>query len=147
MNILFFFWLSIALCFLIFEMGSPGLFFFLSFFFGALAAAGANFLAYGVITQALIFLGGSGIAMLGLKLWLNKDKQHRQEHTTNVYALYGKQALVLTDITPLQAGEVKVGGEIWSARSFHTDVIKAGAIVEVVHVEGSHVIVKETQCC
>ena len=39
-------------------------------------------------------------------------------------------------------GQVKIGGEVWTARSFNAEIIFEGASVEVIRVQGCHVIVK-----
>ncbi len=139
-----FFWLATAFLFLILEMANPGLFFFLSFFFGALAASmSAVWLDSGML-QSLVFLAGTGVALAVLKLWLKKGGQKPHYHKTNAEALFGKKGLVIKQITPTQTGQVTVGGEIWSARAKNNSTINVGVSIEVIQVGGSHLVVKET---
>lgn len=63
---------------------------------------------------------------------------------TNADSLVGKQAIVMNDIDNLQAlGTVTVNGQEWSARSYDDKVrITAGAVVDVIEINGVRLIVK-----
>lgn len=145
MENLFYMWLVVAALCLIMEVGNPGLFFFLSFFFGALAATIATVYADSWIAQSVIFFVGTLIALVILKYWVKSYEQDTKVPLTNVYALQGKRGVVIIDITNNQPGQVKISGEIWSARSVHNEHIKVDATVEVVSVHGAHVQVKEVK--
>lgn len=137
-------WLILAVLFLIMEMGSPGLFFFLSFFFGSLAAAGISLLLPSLVIQCTIFLLGTIAALYILKQWVARAlfKGHSRART-NVYALQGKQGRVVRKITPEKTGEVKINGELWIARSVDDAIISENEVVEIVVVRGAHVVVKK----
>jgi len=142
MENLLFIWLIIAMFFLLLEMGAPGLFFFLAFFFGALITAVSTFFIGSLAAQAVIFLVGSGVSFLILHFWVRrKIKATRKESATNIYALEGKRAKVIKPILPVGVGQVKVFGEIWSARSHTGEAIAEGEVVEIVNVKGSHLVV------
>jgi membrane protein implicated in regulation of membrane protease activity len=48
---------------------------------------------------------------------------------------------VLEEVTG-QAGRVRIGGEVWSARAYdETLVIPAGKTVDVMHIEGATALV------
>jgi membrane protein implicated in regulation of membrane protease activity len=137
-----FLWFALSLLFLLLELGNPGLFFFLSFFFGAVAAGLLTLAHVSLAAQALSFLGVSSIAFICLKMWIKKEDTHTPK--TNVYALQGKRGIVMQEIPVAGVGAVKVGGEIWSAKAQHNELIKIGAFVEVAHVQGAHLIVTPT---
>lgn len=141
-----YFWLITAIFFLLFEIGSPGLFFFLSFFFGAIIAAGSTVFTDSVILQGIIFLFGSVLSFLVLHFWVKKrfSKEKRHEHT-NVSALKGKHAIVIKLVPDNinSFGSVKVGGEIWSARSIDLKEILVGSTVEIVEIKGASLIVRK----
>lgn len=61
---------------------------------------------------------------------------------TNVYALKGQRGIVLKSVTPKTTGVVKIGGEVWSARTAREEVIAVGSTVEVIDVIGVHLIVE-----
>jgi len=139
-----YFWLIVSIFFLLLEMGSPGLFFFLSFFFGALMAAGSTIFTDSTVLQSIIFLTGSAVSFLILHFWVKKrfSKEKHHEHT-NANALRGKYATVIKTIPAhIGVGAVKIGGDTWSARSIDQQEILAGIIVEIVEIKGSHLIVR-----
>lgn len=143
MNNFFYLWIVVALLCLLFEMGHPGLFLFLSFCFGALASAFSSFLTDSWVAQCLIFLGVSVTALLVLLRWVKKSTNiDHAHHKTNTQALLGKHALVTRDIAADTPGEVKVGGELWMARAAQEGPIKAGTKVIVRMVRGAHLVVE-----
>ena len=143
-NYNFFSWLLIAAMFFVLELGHPGLFLFLSFCCGSVCAAFACLVHYSFVSQVGIMMLGSSITFAILYWWLKSRKQLTIGHEPkmNVYALQGKRGLVMKTITPTTLGEIRVGTEVWSARSLHHDLILAGNLIEVVQVVGCHCIVK-----
>ncbi|WP_433246437.1 NfeD family protein [Streptosporangium sp. CA-135522] len=58
-----------------------------------------------------------------------------------IQALVGKPAYVVREVTG-RDGRVQIGGEEWSARAYdETLVIPAGAIVDVIEIEGATALV------
>jgi len=56
-------------------------------------------------------------------------------------ALVGKQAIVVEQVSS-QAGQVRIGGELWTARPYDDDsVIEAGAKVDVLQIKGATAMV------
>jgi len=70
--------------------------------------------------------------------WTGKDDQVR----TAVDALVGKTAVVTKEIQGNERGLVKVGGEEWSAKSEDGRTIPQGVQVEILRVDGVHLVVK-----
>lgn len=144
MNLAFIIWSIICGICIIFELTSPGFFFFLSFAFGSVAAAITSLLQLELSTQLIAFLLATFFSFLLLKYWV-KTSSGPLLYKTNVEALVGKKAIVLQDITSAKKGLVKIDGETWSARSVDNSWIQIGSMVEVVATHGSHVIVKKTE--
>ncbi len=69
------------------------------------------------------------------------DKDYAYQRT-NTQALLGKHAFVMKEILSESSGEVKIGGELWAARSVHGTFISAGSRVIVIQVKGAHVVVE-----
>lgn len=90
----------------------------------------------------MIFLAGSVLALVLLKRFVHTYERDNKKTHTNMYALQGKQGIVVTTIEPNRFGQVKVGGEQWAARAHNNGVIEVGAEVEIVAVGGAHVVVK-----
>lgn len=148
MNVLsynfFYLWLVIAFLFLLLEMGSPGLFYFLSFFFGGLAAAIATFWTDVALIQIISFFSASiGSVVLLRYVILPILLKGRPQERTNVYALKGKHGFVVSTITQRKSGFVLLNGTRWAARSVDNELIEKDQAVEVVNVQGTHVIVKK----
>ena len=60
---------------------------------------------------------------------------------TGPAALVGRRAQVLEEVTE-HGGRVRIGGEVWSARSYdETLVIPAGSAVDVMQIEGATALV------
>jgi membrane protein implicated in regulation of membrane protease activity len=133
-------WLTIGLLFLLFELSNSGLFFFISFFFGALAAALIAGIMQSWVVELSVFLVVSAIMFCVLRMWTEKQCTKKMQRT-NIDALIGTKGLVLQSIEPFALGYVKVGTEIWAARSDMR--IEVGDEVEVVMVRGAHLVVKK----
>ncbi len=68
---------------------------------------------------------------------------------TNVDALVGRETVAKTDIDPLDGGVVKLGGELWLAKTEDPKIIKEGSKVRVIRIEGVSLIVEgveEKEC-
>jgi len=59
------------------------------------------------------------------------------ELTLGHAALVGKQGVVVDEVS-LQSGQIRVGGELWTARPYdETEVIEAGAPVDIFEIRGA----------
>jgi membrane protein implicated in regulation of membrane protease activity len=103
----------------------------------ALAAAiGAGPIISGVVFAALA-AGGITLARPALVRRMHADDHHK----TNVDAMVGKKALVTSTVDAHQ-GQVKVNGEIWSARSYdETEVLEPGRTVTIMSISGATAVV------
>ena len=62
---------------------------------------------------------------------------------TNADRIVGQRAVVILDIDNQAAqGQVRINGQVWTARSQDAEPIPAGAQVEVVQISGVKAIVK-----
>jgi membrane protein implicated in regulation of membrane protease activity len=62
---------------------------------------------------------------------------------TGTAALVGSRALVLERVDA-DSGKVKIGGEVWSARTYdEDDVIEPGARAQVMKIDGATALVAE----
>ena len=102
---------------------------------GALVMVFLSFLPIPPAWQVLIFLVISA-ALLGFTRPIAVKKLKIGRVKTNVESLIGGLGLVVKDITQFEAGEVKIGGSIWNARSAGGEAILAGAECAVERIEG-----------
>ncbi len=100
------------------------------------AAAGA-----GVAIQIIAFVLSSLAALLILRPLATRHMRLPPHVRTGAAALVGTTATVLEQVDR-DGGRVKIGGEIWSARSYDEDqVIEPGDRVEVLKIDGATALV------
>lgn len=134
-------WLAAAGGLLVIEMLTVDLL-FASLAFSALMAAGANALGFDMATQGITFGLAAGMFIFILRpIALRHLKKRPANFATNVEALIGAPAVALTEITEL-SGQVKLSGEVWSARS-ESGLINQDSRVEVVAIEGATAVVRQ----
>ena len=135
-------WLVLADIFLIIEIINMG---FLVFWFsiGALIAMIASFFIDNVIIQSTIFLISSTILLFATRPFVNKFLTNKNFVKTNSASFEGKIGKVTADINPIEStGQVKVNGEVWSAKSYDNTFIAKGTEIIVEKIEGVKAIVK-----
>src|SRR3954452_5077842 len=95
----------------------------------------------GAAIQIVAFIVAS-IATLGILRPIAKRHLKVPPHMrTGTAALIGTSATVLEQVSR-DSGQVKIGGEIWSARSYDEDeVIEPGDHVEVLKIDGATALV------
>ncbi len=120
----------------------------LSFFMGPIAvaavlAAGAAALGAGIAIQIIVFILAS-IASLGvLRPIARSHLKVPSQLRTGTQALIGSYAEVLEPVNG-RKGQVKLAGEVWSARAFDDDeVFEPGARVHVMKIEGATALVSD----
>jgi membrane protein implicated in regulation of membrane protease activity len=108
---------------------------------GALVAAGTGALHLPLPFQLLAFVVAS---TAGLGFVLPIARRHIRQPPllkTGSAALVGRSARVLEEVTE-HGGRVRIGGEVWSARSYdETLTIPAGRTVDVMQIEGATALV------
>jgi membrane protein implicated in regulation of membrane protease activity len=108
---------------------------------GALAASLTAAAGGGLVLQVISFLAVS-LALLGAVRPVVKRHMIQGPVTrTGVAALIGRSAVAL-DRVDAHGGQVKLAGEVWSARSYDPSlVIEAGQPVNVMEIEGATALV------
>jgi membrane protein implicated in regulation of membrane protease activity len=120
----------------------------LSLFLGPLAlaavlAAVVGALGGGLALQLVAFIGGSVASLALLRPIAVRHLRMPARMRTGAAALVGAKALVLERVD-VHGGQVKIGGEVWSARAYdESQVIEPGARVDVVKIDGATALVYE----
>ena len=133
-------WLLLVVAFLIAEAATVTV---ISLWFaaGALAAMATALLSGSVWLQAGVFLVVSAIALTALRPLVRKYLTPKLT-ATNVDSVIGSVGIVTTAINNVAAaGQVKLNGMEWTARSSSGEVIPAGTQVTVERIEGVKVFV------
>ncbi|MGW1200626.1 NfeD family protein [Streptomyces sp. NPDC002536] len=108
---------------------------------GAVAAAVTSKLGGGTVIQFVVFAVVSVALIAVVRPIANRHRDRRPELATGIEALKGRQATVLERVDGA-GGRIKLGGEIWSARSFDTDrSYEVGQHVDVIEIDGATAVV------
>ena len=134
-----FVWLAVIGVLVVIELLTYGL------YFAALAVAAIvplvlSLMGLDLWVQALGFLGASILALVGVRPMIKKLQGEKPERLTNTHSLIGKEAIALTPLTDT-AGQVKIWGEVWSAR-VREGARSEGAKVVVEEIDGATLIVR-----
>ncbi|MFC5722428.1 NfeD family protein [Streptomyces gamaensis] len=108
---------------------------------GAVAAAVTSRLGGGTVTQFIVFAVVSVALIAVVRPFANRHRDRRPSLPTGVDALKGRQAVVLERVDA-QGGRIKLGGEVWSARSLDSErTFDVGQQVDVVEIDGATAVV------
>jgi membrane protein implicated in regulation of membrane protease activity len=133
-------WVALTIIFSVIEVFSFGLT-TIWFALAALVMVFLSFLPIPLVFQIIIFLVISAFFLFFTRpIAIKKFKTGRVK--TNVDSLVGKHALVVKQLGEFDRGEVKIGGQIWTAISDDGLVIKEGTKCEVIRIEGVKAIVR-----
>jgi membrane protein implicated in regulation of membrane protease activity len=120
----------------------------LGFFLGpiAIAAVTAAIVALiggGLAAQWIVFIAVSLASLLVLRPIARRHLRTPSQLRTGTAALVGRPAVVLERVDR-DGGQVKLAGEVWSARSYDDDeAFEPGARVEVMKIDGATALVAE----
>ena len=109
------------------------------------AALAAVVAATGVAVeiQVAVFLVASVASLAFIRPIARRHMRTPGRLRSGTAALVGTQALVLERVDR-DRGQVKIGGEVWTARAFdEDDVFEPGARVDVMKIEGATALVAE----
>ena len=110
---------------------------------GALAAAGSSLVFDDLWVHGAVFLVVSVLLLILVRPALRRQFLSGKGMPEPVKALEGKSALVL-DRVARHEGQVKLDGEVWTARPFNdNDVYEPGDHVTVVHIDGATAVVQK----
>lgn len=138
-------WTFTALVFFVGEMATAGSFFALPFALGATVAAFLGFLGVDVTWEWLAFVVSSGVA--SAVLWPLGRRLDRRgiptEGTPGSRRWIGQRAEVLQAIPGGISGTglIRLEREEWRAESADGSPIEAGAIVQVMRIDGTRAVV------
>jgi membrane protein implicated in regulation of membrane protease activity len=122
--------------------------FTLGFFAGPIAiaavlAAVVALAGAGVAVQWIVFIAASLGSLLVLRPIARRHLRTPAQIRTGTAALIGAPAIVLERVDD-RGGQVKIAGEIWTARSYDEDQsFEPGARVEVMKIDGATALVAE----
>jgi membrane protein implicated in regulation of membrane protease activity len=118
-------------------------FYLAPFAVGAAIAAVLAALGAGGVVAVVAFVVSAILFLLLLRPVAIRHRRTLPSLRTGTAALVGQHALVVERIANREGvGTVKIGGEVWTARSYDEDqVIEPGEQVEVVEIRGATALV------
>ena len=134
-------WLIIAILFFILEMMGPG---FLLFWFGvgALITMISSLFIDSIVVQIGIFTISSVALLFCTRPFVNKFTKN-DNVITNANSIIGKTGIVIKEVNSLNGtGQIKVNGEVWSAKSSDEEIIEEGRKITVLNINGVKAVVK-----
>lgn len=133
-------WVIAAGLFLVLESITTG---FLVFWFaiGSVFAMVVSFFTDNIAIQATTFIISSTILIFATRRLVNFFLKNDKPNGVN--SLVGKTGKVTIDIIPIDGqGQVKIGGETWSAISENEETIEKGTEVVITNITGVKAVVK-----
>lgn len=114
------------------------------FAIGCIAAMIAASFGAGTMTQLWIFAGVSAAALIGTRPLVKKLIKDRPLEKTNADRIIGSKAVVIQKIGGIDAvGQVKAGGNVWTAKAYDGKEIEEGETVIVKSIEGVKLMVEK----
>jgi membrane protein implicated in regulation of membrane protease activity len=112
----------------------------------ALPAAATAALGGSPAWQVLVFAIASVLALAVVRPVARRHRNLPPGLRTGAAALVGQRGIVVTAIGATENGQghgqVRIGGEVWSARSYADDqLLPVGAVVDVVGIDGATAVV------
>lgn len=138
-------WIIIAVFLFIVEIFTPT-FLMACLALGCIAAGISSYLDYGIKIQLLSFSIGTLIGFFGVRPFMLKYAHRNSDKVkTNIEALVGKVGRVTVTIDSSQnQGRVTVEGDDWRAETENNEIINEGERVEVLKINSTILIVKQT---
>ena len=109
----------------------------------AVLAAATGALGAGVAVQLIVFIAASVASLVFIRPIARRHLHMPAQIRTGSAALVGARAVVLERVDG-NGGQVKLGGEVWSARAYDEDeVMEPGTRVEVLKIDGATALVSK----
>ena len=112
------------------------------FAIGSLGALIASFSGASFSAQVTVFIIVSIICIVATRPTVKK-LHSKSIQSTNADRCIGQEAVVVEEIDNMNStGQVKVNGNVWTARSENNEIIPKDSIVKTIKIEGVKLIVK-----
>ena len=103
---------------------------------------GNSFLTDSILIQVIVFVITSILLLIFTRPLVNKFVKVPKEVKTNAYSIIGKKGIVISAINNIEgSGQIKIDGEVWSAKSANDDDIAKDTEVEIIEIDGVKAVV------
>lgn len=134
-------WLILAGIFFVAEIATVG---FLIFWLGlgSLCAMITSFFTDNLIIQTAVFVITSTLFIFLTRPFVKKITNKDKTVVTNAYSIIGKKAIVIKEInSTLGVGQIKIDGQVWSAKPENEETIEEGTEVIIQKIDGVKAVV------
>jgi len=101
-----------------------------------------SFFTDNIVIQTAVFVISSAIFIFFTRPLAKKLSKKSPSVVTNAFSIVGKKALVTQEINPtLGVGQIKVDGQIWSAKCEGEDIILKDSEVLILAIDGVKAVV------
>jgi membrane protein implicated in regulation of membrane protease activity len=136
-------WAIVAVALGVGELLTPGMFFLGPVALAAVASAIVAAVGGGAAIQLIVFIAGAVASLAVLRPIARAHLHMPTMLRTGTAALVGAKATVVERVDA-DGGRVRIGGEVWSARSYMDgQVFEPGSRVEVAEIKGATALVYE----
>lgn len=136
-------WIVLAVAFAVGEIMTISLF-LAPFSVGGFAAAGVAAVGGGLVAQVAVFAVLTVAVFLLLRPVAKRHLRQTSETKTGTAALVGRTAIVTAALEgPEMSGQVRLDGEIWTARGAGLEAVPVGTTVTVLEIQGATVVVTD----
>lgn len=94
--------------------------------------------------QIVTFIVISLLLLLSFRKLALKHLHKKPHERTNAERVIGKKYKLLSDISNIQSGTIKVNGVVWSVITEDDNEISEGTFVEIIRIRGNRYIVKKS---
>lgn len=135
-----FIWIGVAVFLAVVEMSSNQLV-SIWFVLGAVVSAITAIFTGNIFVQVIVFIVVSAVCLVATRPFIKKITKTKKV-STNADSLIGQTGIVTIEIDNLSTqGQVKVNGQIWTARSKDGNIISVNEKVKVLEISGVKLIV------
>lgn len=138
------FWLAFVIVFLLIEAATVNMT-TIWFAAGCLVALVLDFLGASPTVQFIVMIIVSATLLMYFLLYI-KPRLYNGKHkivATNADRIIGSEVIVIEQIDPIAGrGQIKVGGQVWSAVSESGKIIEKDTRVEVLSIRGVKAVVR-----
>lgn len=134
-------WLILIGIFAVAEIITPG---FLVIWLSASSFCGmiTSFITDNVIIQTTVFVITSAIFICFTRPLAKKLSKKDKNIVTNAFSIVGKKSIVIQEINPtLGQGQIKVDGQVWSAKCQGDEIIPKDTEVTILAIDGVKAVV------
>lgn len=136
-------WIVLAVAFAVGEILTISLF-LAPFSVGGFGAAAAAAIGAGLVAQVAVFAVLTVAVFWLLRPIAKRHLRQTSETKTGTAALVGRTAIVTAALEgPELSGQVRLDGEIWTARGAGLEAVPVGTTVTVLEIQGATVVVTD----